>query len=378
MRGIAIAQVLVFHFFFWAQAPDSHTPGWIRQMHNYLHRFAGLTWSGVDLFFVLSGFLIGGILLDARASPNYFKAFYARRVFRIFPIYYAWLAAYVLVMALAGRILATRIPGGAAWESWPALAAQLMFLQNFRWLPYGSAIGVNWFRPTWSLAIEEQFYFIAPAVIRFLNRRRLYVFLGLVILSAPLVRSYIHFHLPAQNSDVLGLAYTLMPCRADALAFGVLAALLWRNTRFRVWLSERGFVLVAAVSIFLVGFVALGKWAPAYDSLAEQSVGYTWIAFFYALVLLLVLARPGGWLAAFTRVAWMRELGKVSYCVYLIHSAVGMFCGLFLTGVLQRSVGSWEQIAMGGVAAVVTYGIARLSWAYFENPLLKQGHKYRY
>ncbi|MGO9639774.1 MAG: acyltransferase family protein [Candidatus Acidiferrales bacterium] len=376
LRGIAISLVLIFHYFFFSPAPDHHPTEWIRRAYAFPERFATLGWSGVDLFFVLSGFLIGGILLDARGSPDYFKTFYARRVFRILPIYYAWIAAYILAMALAGRFLETRLPGGAAWETWSSMAAQILFLQNFRTLAYSSAIGATWFQPTWSLAIEEQFYLIAPAVVRFLTRRRLYLFLGFVILSAPLLRLYLHYRLPIYKPGVLSFAYMLMPCRADALALGILAALLWRNRSFRDWLGEHGRMLSVAAAVFFVGVAALGEWAPDCSSLAEQSAGYTWLAIFYALVLLLVLSKPRGWLAGFTRIGWLRELGKVSYCMYLIHLAVGSFCGM-LFGILRRT-GSGRSLASNCVAIVLTYAIARVSWACFENPLLQKGHKYKY
>jgi peptidoglycan/LPS O-acetylase OafA/YrhL len=359
LRGIAIALVLVHHFF-------DFVPG------------APLGWSGVDLFFVLSGFLIGGILLDARGSPNYFKTFYARRAFRILPAYYALIGAYIFVMIIAGRYLEAHVPGGeGGWEKWSALIAQVLFLQNFHTLAYSSVIGGTWFVATWSLAVEEQFYIVAPMVIRFLNRRRLYLFLGIVILSAPILRTYIHWHLPIGRTDDLSLAYTLMPCRADALAIGVLTALLWRSSAFRVWLSDRVSVLLIAVTVFFAGVGALCKWAPYHDSIVEQSAGYTWIAIFYALVVLLALAKPSGWLACFARMAWLRELGKVSYCMYLIQMAVGMFCQAFLIGILRR-VTSWQFIALNCGAVFLTYAIARLSWAYFENPLLQRGHKYKY
>lgn len=360
LRGIAIALVLAHHLFYSA-------PG------------APLGWSGVDLFFVLSGFLIGGILLDARGSPNYFNAFYVRRVFRILPIYYAWIGTYLLVMAIAGRFLQTHLPGGqGGWESWATLGAQGLFLQNFHTASYSSVVGVTWFLATWSLAVEEQFYLVTPIVIRLLPRCRLYVLLATVILSTPFLRTFLHFYFPMRPHDDLGLAYTLMPCRADALAIGVLTALLWRHNGLRDWLSKQGSsVLLILTTIFLAGVGALCKWAPYHDSLVEQSAGYTWIAIFYALVLLLTLSKPSGWLAYFTRLPWLRQLGKVSYCVYLIHMAVGMFCQALLIGLLRR-VSPWQLNLTNCGVVILCYAIARVSWIYFENPLLQRGHKYNY
>ncbi|MGB6546897.1 MAG: acyltransferase [Candidatus Acidiferrales bacterium] len=376
LRGIAIALVLCYHYFYFSPGPNHHPTELIRRIYVHLERFTALGWSGVDLFFVLSGFLIGGILLDARGSPNYFKAFYARRVFRILPIYYAWIAAYIIVMAVAGRFLGMHVSGGGVPESWSTIAAQFFFLQNFHSIAY-TGIAVAWFLPTWSLAVEEQFYIVAPAVIHFFTRRGLYLFLGAVVLLAPLLRLYLRHQFPIHRQDEMSLAYMLTPCRADALAIGILTALLWRNHIFRAWLSEHGRTLLVGASVFFAGVAALNQWAPDHDSWQEQSAGYTWIAIFYALLILLVLSKQGGWVAVFTRFAWLRELGKVSYCVYLIHVAVMIFCRILVTSVVHR-LSDWIFVVSNIAAVFVSLAIARVSWAYFENPLLKKGHKYKY
>ena len=95
LRGVAIALVVVFHYVNFAV--ESGAPGWVK----LLIRPTSLGWSGVDLFFVLSGFLIGGILLDARESRNYFRVFYRRRACRILPLYFAFLAAATLAARVA-------------------------------------------------------------------------------------------------------------------------------------------------------------------------------------------------------------------------------------------------------------------------------------
>ncbi len=282
----------------------------------------GLGWSGVDLFFVLSGFLIGGILLDARASSHYFKTFYLRRFYRIIPIYYAWILAYVLVMALFGTFLKAHVEGGNTPEAKYQILVQLIFLQNFGILSYSPIAGA-WFAPTWSLAVEEQFYLIAPLIIRFLSKRFLYVFLAGVILAAPLIRLSSYYHFPRWNSDIT-LFYSLTPCRADALAIGILAALLWRDDAVRPWLSVHVKLLYGSVGGLAVGIVAFGRWFPSPFSVAQASVGYTWIAIFYASILLLSIAKSAGPIAWLARMRWLREIGRVSYCIYLIHAAVSV------------------------------------------------------
>lgn len=376
LRGIAIALVVIFHCFYFSPGPDYHAVGLIHHLYLWFERVIAVGWTGVDLFFVLSGFLIGGILLDVRQSPRYYRTFYLRRFFRIIPPYYAWIVAYIVVMAVAGTFLSTHVARGTTTRWGHGLLIQVLFLQNFGILTSYPVIAGAWLTATWSLAVEEQFYLIAPAVIRTLSEFGLKVFLGVVIVSAPFLRLWLRYHVGTQRGD-LNIAYTLTPCRADALGIGILAALLWRDERFRSWLSEHGHALYVATGIFLAGFVILGRWSPSADSLQMQSVGYTWIALTYALILLLVLVKrshPVAWIA---RAPWLRELGRVSYCLYLIHSGVILICGALVAATLKH-VPSSGDIATNGAAAVVSYGIARASWIYFEHPLVKKGHAFKY
>jgi peptidoglycan/LPS O-acetylase OafA/YrhL len=375
LRGAAIAMVVLLHYFYYYPGETHRPSGFIRSAYVHFERFIALGWTGVDLFFVLSGFLIGGILLDARSSPSYFKTFYLRRFYRIIPLYYGWIVCYLLAMALAGHFFSANFPslGEPATDS--RLYLLIVFLQNSGLVRY-SVLSGSWFQPTWSLAIEEQFYLVAPLVIRLFSRRRLYGFLGIVIFSAPLLRLWVQYHLPARGTE-LGLAYTLMPCRADALAMGILAALLWRNRIFLSWLSNHGPILYGLASVSLAGVVALGKWSPLPNSIAMQSVGYTWIAIFYTLILLVVLDRPSGPVAWFARMGWLRELGRVSYCLYIIHGAVGFLCQTLLAAAVGH-VESWQSVLTFVPAAVIAYLLARLSWVYFEHPLLRRGHAHRY
>jgi peptidoglycan/LPS O-acetylase OafA/YrhL len=355
----------VFHSFYYSPPPGHHPTGIIRSTFVFLERFFAIGWTGVDLFFVLSGFLIGGILLDVRASPNYFKTFYLRRLYRIIPVYYLWIALYLLVVAALGQF-----SSGAR-----TAAVLFLFLQNFG-MRYTSQLANAWFLPAWSLAVEEQFYLIAPLLIRLVSRRKLYALLGAVILAAPLLRIWVHYYIP-QGTASLSYAYTLMPCRADSLAVGIFAALLWRNNIFREWQAGHCYFLVVLTGIFLLGMAALIIWSPPADSLWMQSVGYTWIAVFYAVVLVSVLAQPTWPIAVVARTHWLGEIGRVSYCLYLVHDAVRIGGGFLLKSLVPNAQ-SWEFVATNAAAAVISYLMAWLSWIYFEHPLLRRGHEFRY
>lgn len=373
LRGTAILFVLIWHYFYFYPASGHRPAGILRSLYVHFERCIAIGWSGVDLFFVLSGFLIGGILLDAKGSPNYFKAFYTRRFFRIIPVYYVWIAAYFLTLAAfhfarIGNSYAAGEPN--AW----VILAHFLFIQNLGFVNY-SGIAGPWFTSTWSLAVEEQFYLISPLVIRVFPRRFLPVLLGSVVVAAPLIRLYVHYHWHANMT--LDPAYVLMPCRADALAIGMLAAYLYRESAFRAFLSNRINFLRGFWAALFAGFVILTISSPDQHSIVMISVGYTWLAFLYVATLLLVLVKPNSALAAVTRSRGLRELGRISYCVYVIHQAVIYFVAKALLSAAVFST-AFRTAAAPLLAIGITIGVARVSWILFESKLIARGHSYSY
>jgi len=371
LRGIAISLVIAYHYFNFHPPMGYQARNWLSQLYVYFEYSIAVGWSGVDLFFVLSGFLIGGILLDARQSPRYFRAFYARRFFRIIPLYYVWmLLFFATALALSWTSFAA-----AAQFNWSMLPVQLLFLQNIGFVSYG-ILARPWLSPTWSLAVEEQFYLLSPLLIRWLSRKALYIALISMILAAPLFRLWARGAGFSFAND-LGWGYTLMPSRADGLCLGILAALLWKDPRLRSWLQQNVGAIRIAAGVFAAGVVLLVRWSPKFWTLPMQSVGFTWMALFYFLILLLVLANPAGLLGSIARVSILREIGKVSYCLYLIHEVVGLAVqnGLArLAGPLQPA----QVVLAYAFAAVAAFGIAQLSWKCLERPLLERGQSFKY
>lgn len=366
LRGMAILFVLVFHYI---SQEGAVPPG---TLTHVLQRLVIMGWSGVDLFFVLSGFLIGGILMDARGSASYYRTFYARRFFRIIPIYYAWITVYVLLVGLAGAKVQALSNSGVAPPLNLSVYSYYLFLQNLHIARLAGLAGA-WFGHLWSLAVEEQFYLLAPLVIRFVAPRKLPSVLAALIVCVPLLRTGLCLVASAPPS----LVTVLMPCRADALAVGMLVAALWRKDDVKGWLYASVGKLYATCGILSVGVLALWIWAPTSSMLAMQIFGFTGLAFFYALLLLLALTQSNGPIASLMRMAWLREFGRVSYCIYIVHIVVNVACHAVLLHKAPR-VSTARGAAVTLLAAGLTYGIAKTSWSLVEHPLLRKGHAFKY
>jgi len=201
VRGLAIVMVMCWHY---VRMPlfENTNP-----LLSGVGQLLGISWSGVDLFFVLSGFLLGGILIDNRESSNYYKAFYVRRACRIFPLYYAW----ILVVVCAGAFLGHGKLASLFTNSqpvWPVLTYTQNIAQVF--FHYGGGVV---FAVTWSLAIEEQFYLLLPLLIRKVAPRKLPLLLVLLVLSGTVFRLLMWYFGPRQG----WAGYVLLPCRWDSL-----------------------------------------------------------------------------------------------------------------------------------------------------------------
>lgn len=352
LRGIAIAMVLVYHFAGGVAGIQPPFPALVAFPINF-------GWSGVDLFFVLSGFLIGGILIDARQSPNYFRVFYRRRVCRILPMYFASFAAILLAAHFVNssetpNLLHPLIP-------WPA---SVTFMQNF-WMAFRNDPGSFALAPTWSLAVEEQFYLTLPALIYFVKPQRLvWVFTGGIVL-APLIRLAIFL---ANPKLVYAMAF-LLPCRMDSLLFGVVIAYFLRQPGAWDSLRARRRQLWTAVEVLTICCALLMAFRTEYSP-PVLLVGYDVLGLLFSGVLLLALMEDR--ISRLLQAKWLMALGTISYCVYLIHELV--FGMTYLA--LKRYTTSWAATTI--LTLILTVVIAKLSWEYFEKPLVKLGHREHY
>src|SRR5271168_4330999 len=361
LRGVAILLVLFSHYIGTADR---------NPVRPLLRHFLGISdagWMGVDLFFVLSGFLIGGILLDARTSPSYFRTFYMRRVFRILPVYYLWTALYALLVTGALALLPGRTQLSVA--DLKQVPIQLLFLRDV-FIGGMGPLAFAWFMATWSLAVEEQFYLLAPPLIRFVSRRKLVITLAAIIAVLPVLRWML---IAYWGISGLRVAYFTMPFRADALAWGILLAAGWRWPVFRDFLAERRILLQCLVAIFFGGVCVLLPWFARPFGMVSIAVGLSWLGMFFSALLLLVLSQTGGWVAGLMRWRVLRSLGTVSYCVYVIHTAVNVYAHKLLLGATPQ-IYNVQGVAVTLMALGLTLGVAALSWRFFEKPLIRRGH----
>lgn len=354
VRGLAIAFVLLFHYV--------NSSGHVPKLLYYPLLLTRQMWSGVDLFFVLSGLLIGGILLDHRNSHNYYSTFYARRIHRIFPLYYLMFAGLVI-----GATLFPQVPmfqGSIPLWTFP------LFAQNLTGHLFTGA--PLWIGVSWSLAVEEQFYLLLPLIVRLCSRKMIVRIVVGCIVGAPVLRSVL-----VMQGLQWDQFYALLPCRADALAFGVAAAMIVRSEMAMAVVRKNATLLYACLFLLYVTLPALMKW-PTYTFLNTFSL--TFFDAMYFLLILLLLIAPIPLMKTFFNSSVLRWLGTVSYCAYLIHQPVlqGMFYAFGLGAPGEAHVGSTAFFATVSALAV-TLIIAQISWLVLEKRLISRAHsRYRY
>ena len=352
IRGLAVVLVLIYHYAV-IQVPES-------RLLYYLSLPPHLMWSGVDLFFVLSGFLIGGILLDHRESRSYYRTFYARRIHRIFPLYYLMIA-----VLFAGVWM---FPSSPLFAGKMPLWAYPLFAQN---LTGDFTRGAAWIAVTWSLAVEEQFYLIFPFIVRLLSRKALLVLMGFCVVAVPLLRTLLVI-----EGWRFEQIYPLLPCRADALALGVIAAIIVRTEVAKAWISERRKILFLCLLALIASLPTMLKWT-SYRYVG--TVGYSMLALMYFLLIVLVLIAPTRLMTRTFSAGWLRRLGVISYCAYLIHEPVRRSLFLLLRLGKNPVITDLKTLMVTAAALFVTLAIAQVSWVVLEKPLIRRArlrHQY--
>jgi len=310
--------------------------------HVYFTRFWMRTgWMGVDLFFVLSGFLITGILVDTRSSPRYFRTFYARRCLRIWPLYFSALTfMFVLVPLLRPADAHAIFERSSPWWSYP------VFLQNLLVRNPTGAAGL--LAVTWSLAIEEQFYLVWPWVVRYASLSTVRRVATAVVCLSPALRFYLSHH----GVDL----YTNVFCRLDGLMAGALLAIQLRSEGFvasRYARTAFACAIVAGVLACVLEAVD-ARWA-VYSLSAAASASFVYLALF----------STRAWLQAVLTNRFLVATGVISYGLYLLHKIPFDF-----VKAVQLEQRPLVALPIGLAAA---YVLAGLSWRVLEQPILEAG-----
>ena len=327
LRGLAVLGVLFYH---------CHP----RLEGTWVHSASLWGWTGVNLFFVLSGFLITSILLEAQGKPRYFRNFYMRRALRIWPVY-------VLLLAVC-YAQSDWFIGPRPWEAIKASPwlAYIFFVQNLFHLALPPAIS-----PTWSLAIEEQYYFLWAPLVRFLRRPwMLSAVLTAALVASPLLR--------LTNWAWITPTHTLT--HLDGIAWGSLLALGLHTLPLsrRVWL----WMGLAAIP--------LGLWAAATVAGGTAFLDSA-LAVAFAGAVLASIASTGARnpLSAALRRGPLPFYGRISYGLYMTHIMVFIYFGWF--DLRMDPYGIAGNLAVVGFRLVATTAVATALWYGFESQILK-------
>jgi peptidoglycan/LPS O-acetylase OafA/YrhL len=327
LRGVAILIVILGHLL-------------VLNFGFGIKRLGPMAAVGVDLFFVLSGFLITGILLRTKGQKGYFRNFYARRGLRVWPLYY-------LLLAFMFLIAAPHIPALSFDRGGPRWLIYALYLQNI-WYKQFASMSSPTLAVTWSLAVEEQFYLVWPLLVHLLRPKKLIVVLTVIILIAPVARIIVtNFGIDPYFSPL---------CRLDAMAMGGMLG-MWIHFRkpcaSRMRLAALQILALAMTGEVILYFLHLIRIG------IRSLIGLGFVA-----VVLLALSAP-----KFSRVLSVRRLvltGRYSYCMYLSHTIIAMMVFSHMPG-----TGIFQDLVRFVCIVGSTYVVASLSWRFVEEPILR-------
>jgi peptidoglycan/LPS O-acetylase OafA/YrhL len=268
------------------------------------------------------------------------------------------------------------VPKG--WTLVSLMAVYFLFSQNFTTTYIGSLC----LSPLWTLAVEEHFYLLAPVFVRRLTKRQFLTGVFALIAAAPLVRFlfYLHFHADPQwtwDGVVLPLD-TWTFCRMDSLALGVGLAIAWETKRGRDFIKShiRHFHIGLALFVALTAvseYIQMKHIQSLYA--AQQSLADTVLSLSSLCLIIIALADPKSWISSVLRWSWLRRLGRVGYCFYLIHWGVYWAMLRFaFHSELGRNL--YLELALAPVCFAITWSLAELSWRWFEFPIIQFGRRY--
>lgn len=354
VRGAAIIMVMLRHFSHGAVAHD--LPGKI------ILSVCGMGVAGVDLFFVLSGFLITRILLRTRLAPHYFRDFYARRTLRIFPLYYAYLILYFGFVTRFTHFDRARAIEASSYQGWVWLyATNILICLRGNYI----VASVNHF---WTLAVEEHFYLVWPALVRFFDPRRMLAVCGVafaIAIGCRAIFAWGGWSLYASN------VFTL--CRVDSLAAGAAVAVLERT-------HSGAIIARGAGRLFLCSAGLLALWAvfPGGSGVTQfvaETFGSSVVAVLFASCIALAVWGPAhGLPRRFFMLRFLCWIATYAYGLYVLHQPIRILLQRALPfETLGRHLHSYALglVAHGALTGIISLVVAFISYHAFEKQFLK-------
>ena len=371
LRGFSVVMLFMCHYWTGLYLQNAAHPAlswWARFFFTFNAR-------GIDCFFVLSGFLIGGILLGTRTSPRYFRTFYLRRFYRLMPLYYVWLGLYILIFVVLG-LSRSWTPG---FKALAPLPSYLVFLQN--WWHVRTLLcwpHPAWFfiGPMWSLAVEEQFYLVAPALIKFCSRRGLIYCLIFIIGAAPIFR----YALVKLSTAGYLEAFGWTPARLDELAWGLLAAALYYDLKWRDWITRHLQQIYGTITLSFLFLLGLHLSQTNYHILEDYYtaptavIGDTVYSLLFSCVVLVLVNDPRSLTARWFRNRWLSRLASFSYGAYLVQLGVLFVCFRLLVH-KPPMIETWADFGVTLIAFPIAILLALGSWRFFEEPILRYARR---
>jgi peptidoglycan/LPS O-acetylase OafA/YrhL len=362
LRAIAILSVIICHvnITFSNLFPSS-------RVNHFITILSSAGWVGVDLFFVLSGFLITGILYHAKESENYYINFYIRRALRIFPLFYAYTTAILVFLPVLFSGTSNRALSFWLGGNWLDRVSVFAYFYNFRAAFIGHHLPlVNHF---WSLAVEEHFYFVWPFVVLHFGRSAL-MRMCIAGCSVSLL-----LRLALMNSQHgLFAAYLVTPCRVDGLLLGAWLALAsldgatWaRVGRFAPYVAVVAAAGILAIAIDRGHFYDVIPPGAPNDSRPIVTAGISLVSILFAATLAIVVR--GGRLTRWLEFPVLRRIGLYSYGMYVYHECLIILAGQ--TGLLAGLSEARSKVILSAVTTAVTFAVAAASYHGFERPFLK-------
>ena len=351
VRGIAILMVLFWHYF--GDPPKQLAPD---TFASYVMIATRLFWSGVDLFFVLSGYLICGIILDNYSKERFLSTFFIRRGARILPLYCVLLLLYLLL-----RNQLNTVQFSWLFSNPIPFWSYVTFLQNVMMGVEGH-YGGNFLGISWSLAVEEQFYLLAPISILVLGRKRwIHAIVPLIVLAVALRVGFSYRF----------FSYVNTPFRMDSLLIGGFIAVLMRNKPVFTLLQQH------RSSIFWTFVVGVILIATISVHMHIDALTYSVFGLFYAVFLLTVVLYRDERVTGALRWRPLRFCGSIAYGLYMYHQGVnGMIHGVIRGG--SPSLESFGGLLVTLLALLVTFTVSIVSFRYFESWFLRIGHSFSY